>query len=120
MFHLKYSRPSTAKSCRVLILKAAQWKPHFCVLSASGARQLRAQRIKRRRNRDSSVFLLLHSGEGKKCFHCYAEIILRNCWRLLGDTEQILAGDSFHRPSLPNWQAGGGCAQAIAPRPPRP
>jgi hypothetical protein len=50
----------------------------------------------------------LHSGEGKKCFHCCAEIILRNCWRLLGDTEQILAGDSFHRPSLPNWQAGGG------------
>jgi len=84
-----------------LILKAVQWKPHFCVLSASGARQPRAQRIKWRRNRDSSVFLLLHSGEGKKCFYCCAKIILRNCWRLLGDTEQILAGDSFHRPNLP-------------------
>src|SRR5215472_482417 len=47
------------------------------------------------------VFLFLHSGEGKKCFHCSAKIILRNCWRLLGDTEQILADDSFHPPNLP-------------------
>src|SRR5262245_44008313 len=47
------------------------------------------------------VSLFLHSGEGKKCFHCSAKIILRNCWRLLGDTEQILADDSFHPPNLP-------------------
>jgi hypothetical protein len=69
-------------------------------LSAFDARQPRAQRIKRRRNRDLSVFLFLHSGEGKKCFHHGAKLILRNCWRLLGDTEQILASNSFHRCSL--------------------
>src|SRR5215472_10826845 len=60
------------------------------------------------------VFLFLHSGEGKKCFHCCAKIILRNCWRLLGDTEQILASDSFHRSSLSTGQAGDGRAQVAA------
>jgi hypothetical protein len=68
------------------------------------------------------VFLFLHSGEGKKCFHCCAKIILRNCWRLLGDTEQILASESFRHSSLPTAKqamAAHKSPQRIYPRPAR-
>jgi hypothetical protein len=36
-----------------------------------------------------------------------------HCWRLLCDTEQILASGSFHPLGLPTLQAGGG-AQATS------
>jgi len=60
------------------------------------------------------VFLFLHSGEGKKCFRCCAKIILGNCWRLLGDTEQLPRERQFSSFQSSDCQAGDGRAQVAA------
>src|SRR5262245_11878121 len=60
------------------------------------------------------VLLFLHSGEGKKCFHYCAKIILGNCWRLLGDTEQIPRERQFSSFQSSDCQAGDGRAQVAA------
>src|SRR5215470_6594910 len=101
--------PIDCQSCRVLSLEGGRTSTSRAALVRVGRAPNASNDIE---NVTSRVFILALSGR-QEVFPLLCKDNPSRCWRLLCDTEQILASASFSHSRCSNMQAGGG-AQATS------